>query len=137
METLKENQLNPEHFRNATLKAKIGCVYPNLYTQAHHVNERIEKTKNNIVKVVKQLHDQAGFENAKFIIDSIYHYIEMEFSAAKDCEDYFNDDTMREISNGAFSRVELAKGLIDLSELADLLADALKEAELTKKNVLL
>lgn len=137
METVK---LNPAEFVGKQAACKIGNIYSKLSTQASHINKGIEKAENEIVSIVERLHAGAGMYNARIIIDAIYHRVEHESTMADeygDTGEYFTKDVVREMSGDVYLLGEIAKSLIDLSELTDRVRELNKRAELTKKNVLL
>lgn len=137
MKNSNEKELNPEDFKDKTPVTERGVMFNNLHSQAYWVQEKIKNTETEIVETVNKLMLFAGTDNAKYVIDSICHYVENEFEAARDCDNVFDEDTKRDISREIYCRAELAKSLIDLSESHERLKSWQQNAELTKRGILL
>lgn len=120
-----------------TVTVKIGHIYPNLYSQASYLKKDVEKIENEIVKTVGHINTAVGSDGVKMIIDSIYHFVDNQITLSKEFEDYFDEQTLQEFSNDVYARAELAKYMLDLTDMSKRLREKKEHIELTKRNVLL
>lgn len=132
-----EETINPSDFSKVSPVQKIGHIYPDLYSQASYLIKDVENIKSEIVEIVNDINQTAGNANVKFIIDSIYHFIESEIETSKDFDDYFDDDNLKRLSSDVYARVKLAEQILDLISLSDNLKYVTRNMELTKQHLLL
>lgn len=129
--------INPSDFKDLVPVHSMKKVYPDLYTQARYLNLGVERVKKEMVGIIDEINQEAGSDNVKMIIDSIYHFVDTEISISKDCEDYFDEDNLRELSSNVYHRAQLAKHLLDLICLSNELRSIKHDIDLTKQHILL
>ena len=135
--TITGGKVNPLDYANRGVKMEVGNTYPDLYTQATHTMNFLEKTSSSLIKEVKDTYQRDYNGSIDIILDSICHYIENEISLSEGDEGYFTKEILRDISNNIYRRVELAKSMMEMFRLAKRLEELDDTIKLTKQDVLL
>lgn len=122
--------------------AIIGEIYPDLRSQAAYINKDIADIKATVVESVKGLFGNMGEEAVKLSLDSIYDYVESFLALSREAsnpdEEYsFTRKGLITLTNQVYSRVDLAKTLLDLYLNHRRLMELDDRLKLTKRNILL
>ena len=135
--TVEGGKVNPSDYVNRGVKMKVGNTYPNLYTQATHAMNFLEKTSSSLIKEVQDTYQRDYNGSIDIILDSIYHYIENEISLSEGDSEYFTKDILSGIADNVYQRVELAKSMMEMFRPSGRLEELDDVIKLTKQDVLL
>jgi hypothetical protein len=128
--------INPDDFTNATPVAKVGFYYPDLYTQACHLNRDIERINSEIYDGLEKLVQWKRYGAIERMLDAIQNYIEQEAENSKDW-DMITPENIKDIASEVFAYNVIAKNLLNLLNLMSRLDGLKREVEFTKHHVLL
>lgn len=135
--TVTCGEVNPSDYANRDHKTRVGSIYPNLYTQASSTMRAIKETSDKLKKEVDDLYCTAGYDSVDMVMDSVYHYIENEIVQSKGENNYFTEETSRDVLSNVYQHIEIAKSLRKMFELTQKLNDYDNIIKLTKQDVIL
>lgn len=137
MENKLIERLNPENFKNSKPVIKVGNMYPNLYTQATHQNEKLNNISERIIKEIDSIRWSIGFECVSILIDSMHKSIQEKVDELKENGSDIGHEDLQKITHHVFSVGEYAKSMMNIMDLHQTMNRKGEEINLTQNNILL
>lgn len=136
----KDLALNPDKFKGVKPGAVIGQMYPDLCSQAAHINKDMDELKTKITESVENLFSSMGEEAINIALDSTYEYVDTLLDlpdSRKDAESEITTDGLYDLLNGVYCRIDLAKTLLDLYLKHERMKELCDRQKLAQQNILL
>lgn len=114
---------------------RTGEMYPNLFTQANHGTDEVNKIKDEIVDQVKDFFSSFGNSVSDHLLNGVYNNLQIKLE--EEGADGFEKEQINEILNTTYTMTKAASILNEMSDSIDRIKIWSSRVEFAKKRILL